>query len=262
MHKHHEESINNLIEYFKANREVIAIVLGGSLARGTERADSDVDALVIVTDGYYKKLCAENRQAEVIHGHCTYENGIFDIKYLTKDFLEAAALRGSEPTRNSFIKARCLYTKDSDIENIVPKIGVFQVHEVNEKMFSFYSGISLHYGYFWKISANNLHLRVRSASEIVLFGYRMLLQENHVLFPSQRRLTETTASLARKPEHIIEKGELLLKTLTNEAADDFVNSILGFIKYKPPENKEEIGTRFIDDNEFWWYKNRPIVTEW
>ena len=123
MYKHHEESIQKLIEYFSNNQAVLAIILGGSAAKGLERPDSDLDAEIIVADSYYNELAKENRLSECIQGHCTYENGYFDIKYYTKGFLSAAAERGSEPSRNAFVKCRCIFSRDSEIEKIIPTIG-------------------------------------------------------------------------------------------------------------------------------------------
>ena len=106
MLKHHEESIQKLIEYYAGNPEVLAIILGGSVAKGLERPDSDIDGEIIVTDKYYDELRRENKVSECIWGYCTYENGYFDIKYYTKGFLKNAAAKGSEPARNAFLKSR------------------------------------------------------------------------------------------------------------------------------------------------------------
>ena len=104
MYQHHEESL----KIFREREGVIALVFGGSVAKGMERPDSDLDGMVIVTDACYEELAKENRLAEVIPGHCTYEGGYFDVKYMTKEYLRQAAEKGSEPTRNSFVKSRVL----------------------------------------------------------------------------------------------------------------------------------------------------------
>lgn len=262
MLRHHEESIQKLVDYFSDNQSVLAIILGGSVAKGLEKPDSDIDAAIIVTEGYYTKLQKENRLSECISGHCTYENGYFDIKYYTKGFLEAVAVQGSEPSRNAFVKARCIFSKDDEIDTIVPKIGVFQESEKKVKMDSFYSALALTYHYFWQVSKDNIYLRVRSATDIVLFGFRLLLQENHVLYPCHKSLLSTVATLVKKPDKILDIGERLLKELSDEAAKEFVESILNFIQYQPPKDWSEILTRYIDDNELWWYKERPSITEW
>ena len=119
MYRHHEESLKIMEDYFRKRKEVIALIFGGSVAKGMERPDSDLDAMVIVPDAYYETLLEENRTAETIDGLCTYEGGYFDVKYMTKDYLRAAAERGSEPTRNSFIGSRVLFSSDPEIEGLV-----------------------------------------------------------------------------------------------------------------------------------------------
>ncbi len=91
MYRHHEESIEKLKTYFRNEEGVIAIVLDGSIVKGNERPDSDVDAIIVVTEERYRALEAANRLAEVVTGYCTYEGGYFDIKYKTKRILERAA---------------------------------------------------------------------------------------------------------------------------------------------------------------------------
>ena len=81
MYKHHAESVEKLKEYFLPMDGMIAIVLDGSVVKGNERPDSDIDALIVVTEEKYAELAAQNRLAEVIPGHCTYEGGYFDVKY-------------------------------------------------------------------------------------------------------------------------------------------------------------------------------------
>ena len=58
MYPHHEESIQNLIKYFKDQDGVTAIILGGSIAKGRERPDSDIDAMIIVTP---EQMCIRDR---------------------------------------------------------------------------------------------------------------------------------------------------------------------------------------------------------
>ena len=73
MLKHHEESMKRLIDYYSAMEGVIAVVVGGSVMHGNARPDSDLDAIIVVTQAEYEKRKRENRLAEVVTGHCTYE---------------------------------------------------------------------------------------------------------------------------------------------------------------------------------------------
>lgn len=262
MYAHHKESIQNLVGYFKEDDHVLAIVLGGSVAKELARIDSDLDAIVVVTEERYEALSKENRLSECIWGHCTYEGGYFDVKYCTKSYLQAVASHGSEPSRNAFLCAKCIYSVDDTISEIIPQIAVFQTAEKADKMLSFYSALQLNAGYFWGASQDNPYLRMRAACDIVLFGFRLLLQENEVLFPCHKALLQTVSSLAKKPENIVALCHTFLSQLDNQSKDDFVNSILQYLSYTPPSDYREVLTRFIDDNELWWNKHRPNIAEW
>ncbi len=267
MYPHHEASIQNLIRYFQAQEGIVAVLLGGSIAKGLERPDSDVDAMVIVTPERYRELAAKGMVSECIFGHCTYEGGYFDVKYYDKAFLELVAQQGSEPARNAFAGCRCLYTVDDEIPSLAAAASAYPIALKAEKMLSFYSAVTLYNGYFWKLVQNqykegNFYFKARTAADIVLFCFRLLLADAEVLFPCQRDVCRAVAELPRKPEGIVEKSERFLRTLEDGARKDFVSSVLDFIDYQPPAGYSVVLSRFIDDNELWWRKHRPVIAEW
>jgi len=261
MHKHHEEAIENLIAFYKGKPGIIAVILGGSVAKGLERIDSDIDAVIVVTDEKYGELAWEGRLCEGPADGCNYDGGYYDVKFVTKGFLAAVGSHGSEPARNAFVKARVLFSYDAEIYDIVPRLGVYPKHEKDERMKSFFSAFAMHQGYYWDCAKNNPYLKIRTVSEIILYGYRLLLLHNETLFPCQRNLVETVAELADKPVGIVEKGNRFISVMTQEAKDDFAQSITDFFKF-PETMWHGSVARFVDDNEQWWYKNRPNIAEW
>lgn len=261
MEQHHKESLDILVDTFKKKEEVIAIVFGGSVAKGMERPDSDLDAMIIITPEAYKKREENRTLSETIHGMCTYEGGYFDIKYMTKQYLITATQRGSEPTRNSFMCAKVLFSKDIEIEAIVNQIPVFQKQEKEEKQLSFYSSLMLNYHYFWKGCKPEGYMKIHVASEIIYMIYRMILQENEVLFPSNRRLEELVEQMPNKPTGITELGKKFVDSLEDKDCEAFV---LAFLEWSPYKERDwsKILTRYQEDYETWWAKPRPLVNEW
>lgn len=261
MYKHHEESLKVLEGLFRDREEVIALVFGGSVAKGMERPDSDLDAMVIVTPEYYEQCLKENRTAECLDG-CTYEGGYFDIKYMTKEYLKAAAEKGSEPTRNSFISSRVLFSSDPEIEGLVARIPVFQEQEMEEKQLSFYSDLQLNYNYFLKCCNPDGYMKLRVASEIVYCLYRLVLQENKVLFPCNRRLEATVAGLANIPEGFMELCKELMEKMDIPSADRAVEAYLAWTSYDYPKDMNICCSQYCMDFEKWWLYPRPLVAEW
>lgn len=262
MYKHHEESLKIMVDHFQNREGVIALIFGGSVAKGMERPDSDLDAMVIVTPEQYEERKNNGTLSETINGMCTYEGGYFDIKYMTKEFIQAAAQRGSEPTRNSFLCAKVMFSSDEEIEGIVNAIPVFQEGEMEDKQLSFYSALMLNYMYFWKMCNPEGYMKAHVIAEILYAVYRLILQENRVLFPSNRRLEETVEQASRKPENIVKLGREFADNGTDEACDAFFNAFKAWSSYQPPEDLSAILTRYQEDYETWWLKPRPLVNEW
>lgn len=261
MYAHHEKAIGQLIAYFAPNKDVIALILGGSVAKGCERPDSDIDAMVVVTPAFYEKQAKNNALAECIYGICEYEGGYFDVKYYTKDFLVQAATHGSEPARNAYISSRVLFTHDDEIEALVAAIPVFQQSERAEKTAVFHACLMMNHHYFWGLCEENLLLKVRTATEILYAAYRLILQENGILFPSNRRLPETVAKAPNKPDNILALGDAFLQKLDNTSEQAFVNSILEWASFETPDPRAD-QTKYVEYYELWWKNPRPFVNEW
>lgn len=260
---HHREAVKELISIFREKEGVIALVFGGSVAKHMEREDSDIDAMVIVTEEFYERKRKVNCIAECISmGDCAYPGGYFDVKYMTKDYIRDAAEKGSEPTRNSFIGSHVLFSADEEVTELVSRIPVFQKQEFEEKMLSFFSNLQLNYNYFWKACRPEGYMKLKVASEIVYSLYRMVLQENEILFPCNRRLEQFVKLAPDQPEHLVEYCEEFCRTLEDDPLDKAVEAWKAWTHYQYPTDSAVCQSRYCDDFEQWWRVPRPLVSEW
>ncbi len=244
--------------------DLIAIVLDGSIVKGGARVDSDVDAVIVVSQERHRALAAAGRLAEVVTGHCTYEGGYFDVKFKTKEQLLAAAAGGSEPTRNAFVKAQVIYTTDEDIPAIVQAIAAYPVGEKEEKRRCFNANLALNRGYFLKcVPAENAYMRAHLAQEIVYSVYRLILLENETLFPCNRRLEETVRACAHRPENILQLGADFLREVTEERCEAFVGAFLQQTSLPLTFDVSENCSQYVKFYEDWWTRERPpFPNEW
>lgn len=261
MYKHHEQSIRKMTEYFQ-KRGAIALILTGSVARGTERADSDLDGIVVVSEEEYKEREKTHTTTETIDGFCTYEGGYFDIKYMTKQYLRDLAERGSEPARNGFTKVKILFCNDEEIGNILPRIPVFQKKEKEEKLLSFYSDFWLNYHYFLKSCPIDGYMKMHTISEIIYSIYRMILQENEILFDCNRRLEKQVESISEDTAGLVRLARVLEVSQDIPDADRFVDKYSEITTYVPPEDIAVVLTRYSQDFQEWWREPRPNIKEW
>lgn len=261
-YKHHAESIEIMKDYFRKEEGVIALIHGGSVAKGNERPDSDLDGMVIVDEETYAKRVAAGTTAGNVSGLCTYPEGYFDVKYMTKAYLLEAAEKGSEPTRNSFLKARVLFSDDPEIEDIVKRIGVFQVSEKEDKMLSFYGNYSLNFNYLLKTCKAEGYMRVRTIAETVYSIYRIILQEHEILYPCNRRLEAFVEEINDETRELVRLGRKFCETQDIAVGDEFVDYFHKITTYQPPEDRSKVYSRYVTDFEQWWRIPRPNVNEW
>jgi len=242
MYKHHEESIKNMINHYRGDSEIEALFLIGSVATGTERVDSDLDALGIISEEYF----AKKGSLEVQHGKCTYEGGYFDMHYMTRARLEEFLKSGSEPIRNMFSCARALYCKDPSLPELIAKIPVFQKSEAPEKQFRFYCTFKMFHTYFWLACKPEGFMRFHVAGGIIYNLYRLILLENEILFPSVRKLEEYVIRAPNKPENIVEKCRKLMGTLSDKDCLDLVKSYEAWTSFDYPKEHHVVMNNFSD----------------
>src|SRR5215207_2051047 len=106
MFPHHTRSIQNVTEYFQRDPEVLALLLGGSIAHGFETSTSDVDIMILISEEDHKKRLESNQVHFFNMDLCTYEGGYVDGKYLSRGFIEQVKEKGSEPARFAFAGTR------------------------------------------------------------------------------------------------------------------------------------------------------------
>ena len=264
MYRHHKESIERLGQYFQGRESVIAVVLDGSVVKGNARPDSDIDAIVVVTEEAYARLAEKNRLAEVIHGHCTYPEGYFDVKYKTKRMLEDAAARASEPPRNAYVGARVLWSQDEGIAPVVAKISAYPEAEVAEKIACFWANLKLNADYFLSCTtADNAYMRAHLAQEIVYSVYRLILIENRVLFPCNRRLEAAIRACENRPKDILELGATFLADISAAKCSAFVDAFRAHTKLVLNDDISSNCSTYVKYYEDWWMaENPPFPNEW
>jgi len=252
MHKHHQESIENMIAHYSQNPEIIALFLIGSVATGTERPDSDLDGVAVVSPEYYEEKKKNSKECESVFGKCTYEGGYFDIHFMTRQYLQELSENGSEPMRNMFTNATVLFCHESGLPELVLKIPIFQKKEIDLKQRRFYCTFKQFYRYYWKMCKPEGFMKDHIANGMVYNLYRLILIENEILFPSVRKLETFVINAKNKPDGIVEKCRKFMDSLKDEDALAIIESYENWTSYKYPDPKN---FQFIANNYFnpWEY---------
>ncbi|MFW9822311.1 MAG: nucleotidyltransferase domain-containing protein [Candidatus Thorarchaeota archaeon] len=257
MRPHHRKAIENLVENIKNDERFLALIIGGSVAKGMEREDSDIDVLLVATDEEFEKRKKTNMYFYYETKFCDYPGGYIDGKVVNLDFLKIIAERGSEPARDAFRDAWIAYSKIPELQSLLKEIPVFQKEEKLEKIRKFYAQFeTANWMIKEAVRRNDDYLLTRSITDLILFGGRLILEHNEILYPFHKLFMQTLEHAQDKPENLLVLSDNLLNNRTVEDADAFFESIKSFRKW---EIREFWAIRFLLDTEWAWIDGKPYV---
>ena len=251
MYKHHEDSIKKMVEFYRKNPKIEALFLVGSVATGTEREDSDIDGVAIVSkEEIQRKKDSGEGTLEVVRGYCTYDAGYFDVHYHSREDLENILATGSEPMRNLFMCAQVLFCDEDGLAKLVEQIPVYPKKDATIKQLKFYCTLKQFYVYFWNVCKPTGFMRFHIADGMIYNLYRLVLIENEILFPSMRKLEETVISAPNKPNGLIEKCHKLMQTLADDDCLALVECYEKWTSYDYPKEHNTVMNNFADTWEW------------
>ena len=250
--KHHEIAVESFVERISTDPGVLAVVVTGSVARSTERSDSDVDLYLVVTEERWDAAFEQQRLMFVEREGIGYEGGYYDIKLATLSYLDDAAERGDDPVRDSFAISRIAFSRVDDLAERIGRIGAVCADVWDGRVASFVAQARLHGDYFLKgaIGSGDLMLLRHASVHFASAAGRALLAHNHVFFSGPKYLAEQVAALERKPDGFDALLTAVVADPTVEGADALLDSLETFTGALLPA--EATLSTFVRDNELAW----------
>ena len=257
MKPHHKKAIEKLVENIKKDDRFLALIIGGSVAKGMEREDSDIDVTLVATDEEFEKRKRRNSYLYYNNQICDYPGGYIDGKIVDLKFLETVAERGSEPARDAFRDAWIAYSKIPELEDLLIKIPVFQKEEKSQKIAKFYAQFETAN---WIINEaerrNDDYLLTRGITDLILFGGRLILEHNEILYPFHKLFMQTLEKAPEKPENLMLLIDNVLSSRNSKNALKLFEVIKNFSKW---EIRDLWPIRFLLDIEWAWIEGKPYV---
>jgi predicted nucleotidyltransferase len=250
--KHHDAAVASYVERVSADPEVLAVILTGSIARGTERPDSDVDLYLLVTDDRWDSAFERRRLMYVERDGIDYEGGYYDIKLATLSYLDDAAERGDDPVRDSFAISRIAFSRVDDLAERIDRIGAVPDDVWTGRVASFVAQARLHGDYFLKgaLDSGDIMLLRHASVHFASAAGRALLAFNHVFFSGPKYLAKQVAALERKPAGFDALLTAVVADPTTENADALLDSLEAFAGDVLPADSTL--STFVLDNELAW----------
>ena len=229
LYRHHEESIDNVIEYFKKEPEVQALLLGGSIAHGFAAPASDVDVMMLVSDQHFEERLSQGRLTFYNKELCTYAEGYVDGKYLSASHLKRVAEKGSEPARFAFQDARVLFSRGESLDQQLRSIARYPVEGKAERLRRFYAQFEAWNWYASEgLRLGNRYLLGLAVSKLVLFGGRLILTHNEILYPYHKWFLRVLEGAKDKPPALLQSIENLYQGASTENVRQYYELVKNF----------------------------------
>jgi hypothetical protein len=251
MYPQHARTIRRLTERFGADPDVLALIIIGSVARGEAREDSDVDCYLVVTDAAYATREAAHALSFSADDLCDYPGGHAGGRVVDLAYLHDVAARGPEPARYAFTGAFPAVSRLPGLAELLEQIPRYPEAERTEKMISFVSQLPVHFSYLVLGEySQNPYLLAQTAVELVLFGGRLILAHNRMLYPNRKWFLRELARAPEKPADLLDRATALLTRPGIATAGAFCDSVLQFQHW--PQPPEGTMARFQEDRELHW----------
>ena len=185
--EHQERALGAYVEQVKGEPGTLGVVVVGSVARGEEREDSDVDVYLVVDADRFAELAAADRWAWVDRVGLDYPGSYIDVKATDLAYLRAAAERGDDPTRASFVGARVAYGAVDGLEELVAAIPRLPERGWDGRIASHVAQAHLHGGYFLRQAEErgDAFLLHHATTHLTMAAARAALAAAQVLMPAR-----------------------------------------------------------------------------
>jgi len=260
MYPHHTESIQNVKEYFQRDPEVLALLLSGSIAHGFQSPTSDVDIMIILSEQDYQRRFHRGQLTFFNTELCTYENGYVDGKYLSLNFLKQVLEKGSEPARFAFEGSQILFSRLDGLEEEICRMVEYPMAEKADRIKRFSAQFEAWHWYCGEaLRKENRYLLGTSVSKLILFGGRLILAHNEMLYPYHKWFLRVLERAREKPSDLMSCIQALSKAQTMENIEAFYETVKAFQPWSG--NPNDWGAQFMLDSELNWMDGRTPVED-
>jgi hypothetical protein len=218
-------------EYFQGDPEVQALLLSGSIAHGFQSPASDVDIMIFVSEESYQKRSQTGQTHFFNTDLYTYEGGYVDGKYLSLNFVKQVLEKGSDPARFAFEGSQVLISRVDGFAEDVCRIAKYPVTEKAERIKRFYAQFEAWHWYCGEaLAKGNQYLLGTSVGKLILFGGRLILTHNEILYPYHKWFLKVVEEAKEKPSDLM----TCIQTLTDSPTAENVESFIGKVKASSP----------------------------
>jgi hypothetical protein len=259
--EHHQRAIDRLADAYAGDPRFLGLIIGGSIAKGYARDDSDVDFMIIATDEEFERRLAARDLFINRTDLCDYDGGFVDGKIINLAFLEDVAEKGNEPSRAAFEGAFAAYSHIRNLDALLERIPVYPGDGHEERIRAFYSMAFIQHWLIHEAERHgNRYTLTRAASQLALFAGRLILAHNRRLFPYHKWLPRTLEAVPDKPGGLMASFNGLLDEPGGDRATALFEQVRDYRDWGVSDL--DAYTWFMTDVEWSWMSGDVPMEDW
>ncbi|MFL5774999.1 MAG: nucleotidyltransferase domain-containing protein [Chloroflexota bacterium] len=257
---HHRATIDRATARLRAREDVIAVLVGGSIAHGFATMSSDVDLLIVVSEPDWERRLAAGDMTELDLESATYDGGYVDGKYTSVGFIRAVADHGSENARFAFDGATIAWSRIDGLEQELTAAARYPIEGQADRIRAFHA----HLEYWrWMFAegdrAGNAYVKALAAPHVVLFAGRLILTHNAVLYPGYKWLVRVLRGVERQPRALIDAMDAVIDAPDKARVDSLFDLVTTWRDWGVAG--QHWAAKFIRDTELAWLDARPPIAD-
>lgn len=258
---HHQRAIDRLTDAYRDDPRFRALIIGGSVAKGYARADSDVDFMIVATGDEFDRRLKERDLFINRRDLCDYDGGFVDGKIINLAYLQKVANSGNEPSRAAFEGAFATFSDIPDLDGLLQRIPVYPEAGHDERIKAFYCMAFIQHWIIHEAERHgNRYTLTRAAGQLALFAGRLILAHNRRLFPYHKWLPRVLESVPAKPDGLMQCFNELLEVPAGDTATALFELVRDFQEWGISDL--DAYTWFMTDVEWSWMSGTTPIEDW
>ena len=183
-----------------------------------------------------------------------------DGKYLSLNFLKQVLQKGSDPARFAFEGSQVLFSRIDGLEEDIFRIVEYPVAEKAERIQRFHVQFEAWHWYCGEaLRKENRYLLGTSVSKLILFGGRLILTHNEMLYPYHKWFLKVLERARDKPSDLV----ACIQTLTESPTVQNVEAFYGTVKTFRPWSDDPYSwpAQFMLDSELNWMNGSTPIDD-
>lgn len=255
------DCLSQLTEHLRGDSSVKGLLITGSVAYGYSSPHSDMNIMIIVSDQEFE----DRFQSGSLHydgAECKVGRSLQNIdgKYISMAYLEKVARCGSEPARFAFLGAIVVFSDIPELRDVLNTITEYPMSLKQNNIHRFYAQFEAWYGECKQaLKRDDSYLLHQAVMNMALFGGRMVLAHNEMLYPGHKWMMRVLDSVREKPERLREQIQSLMSEPREATIEQFYRHITEFRNWGIGEMKW--ADYVIRDSELHWLQGSLSVAE-